>query len=614
MELVSDSFKKAIKNDTREIYGYVDVKYQDNNYDRTVDKIPRTLDIFKQDGSGLLSKSKVMNNHATFENNYTLLNGSFMLWNENVIDENGYASYDTFNNITDNEITILNDSTDIESKGISIYFKDNLPFSFNVKIYDIDDNVIADENVDNNQSMNYQYIFNVGVNISKLSLKVNSVEYPDHRLRIANIDFNIGDLFDGEQLISFDIDEELDIMSESLPINSCNVELNNYPDSYGNNKFDPINPKGFVRYLNNSATIEPYVGVLTEENGVEYVKLGTFYLDSWSSNNDGKVSLSGKSILSKLAGLPMIVDHNFLFISNWINDFDRILKKTANVKTRFSSESYPWINTYLKHTDTLDYLQHLVPYLTFYNLDEEEGYGESKYRKFWVDRNNTLVLDEINNNVVDTITRNLLREDGEFTINKHLESVSVKQTGYGNFSNFVDTNIIQDSYTLVNSENYLWFSTDKYISRVNSVTGNVISGSANAELVANSAFMVLIKVTGNPGSIISLQCNAQVCDSNSNSHETLVYVGEESGDKLSIDFSDWMLVNTDAFIGLYDKLYKKLSVRVNTIGIPYLNIGDTISLETKYNNTANNYKNIMITKQKISYDGGLSSEIEGIGD
>ena len=81
---VSDSFKKAIKDFNRNIYGYVEVDYQHDEYSLSVDKIPQLSNISLDDGSGLFSNKKVMTKYATLETNYTLLDGSFVVWNENI--------------------------------------------------------------------------------------------------------------------------------------------------------------------------------------------------------------------------------------------------------------------------------------------------------------------------------------------------------------------------------------------------------------------------------------------------------------------------------------------------------------------------------------------------
>ena len=48
MLTVSDSFKKAIKSDVRELYGYVDVNYATREYEKEVTQTPLPLTLVKR--------------------------------------------------------------------------------------------------------------------------------------------------------------------------------------------------------------------------------------------------------------------------------------------------------------------------------------------------------------------------------------------------------------------------------------------------------------------------------------------------------------------------------------------------------------------------------------
>ena len=78
---VSSSFKNAIKNENREIHGYVEVKYQDNEYDLEVLETPTISEVVTS--NVLVGGEKILKKLASLEDNYTLLDGSFMVWNEN---------------------------------------------------------------------------------------------------------------------------------------------------------------------------------------------------------------------------------------------------------------------------------------------------------------------------------------------------------------------------------------------------------------------------------------------------------------------------------------------------------------------------------------------------
>ena len=608
---VSKSFKNAIKSDNREIHGYVEIKYQDNDYELEVDTIPTLASVVLSDGSGLLSNKKIMNKYATLEENYTLLDGSFMVWNTNVIDRTGIITEDIFENIEDSTIIVSNDSIDIPVKGITIYFKDNLPFDFEITIKDTDNNDHT-YNVTNNTSLAYQQIFDTDMYISQIELHISNVEFIKNRMRIANIDFNISDFYEGDELIGFDVNENFDILVESLPINTCTVRINNYPTTYGGNKFDPINPKGITQYLTDNVTIEPYIGVLTEDNGIEYVKMGMFYLTDWNANNDGNVTFNGSSILNKLKGKEMIWNSGMFSNNVTTANLATMIENTANVKCSFPEYSMPLDNWSNSHTKLFDYLSYISPCLLY---NDRPNLSTPEFRKIYVNRYNNIVIDNISNDSVDNIDRSLLLEDVEYITNRPIKNVIANYTVESSSYNTTTQTIINTTYTLTKNVEYLWFKTDKYIAYVNNMQGNVTLGYATLTYIGNNSHMVHAKVEGVVGSVITITCSAEVPTSSKNNN-MVSYVDNSvnDGDTVTLNFGECEIPNFYSIQSVFFDLDKPYNVKAKTMGDPSLEIGDTISIQTRYNNTHDGYKDIIITKQSFTFDGGLQCSIEGLGE
>ena len=606
---VSNSFKKAIKNDNREIYGYVDVKYENKNYTKQVTQIPDNSYIIRY--NGIINGNKLMKKYATLENNYTLLDGSFMLYNEHRIITNGYISDDLFRDINDNTIIIKNNSTSIVSKGITIYFKENLPFDFTVTITDINNNVIVDD-VRNNQAYNYQYIFPTELIISTIELNISSIEFPDNRIRIAYIDFNLGDLYEDNELVNFDVTEELDLLGESMPINTCTVKLNNYSDN--GNKFDPINPKGLTKYLTNNVTLEPYIGVLTEDNGIEYVKMGTFYLNDWSSDVDGNVTLNGSSLLIKLKELIIHPTSDFFSGSMYSEKLENIINNTVSINTNFLYYSNYWNNQFLENEKLFDYISSIAPYLLYYDNFSEPNI---QYRTLYVNRYNILILKALNFSPVDTISRERLVNDVEYITKNKIKELNVKQNTYGIFSNYRSSSIIPTtSHTLTNTDEYLWFKSNNHlVDGTLSLSYSVSSGNATATILGYTSKLICIKITGTIGSVISLSCSGDIADTQNNINTTTFYNNNVSeGDIIDINLSNNVMITSRYLKNVFFGLDKQYQVRCKTMGDPSLVIGDTISIQTRYMDKNDGYKDMIITKQKFTFDGGLQCEIEGVGD
>lgn len=621
MITVSDSFKKAIKSDNREIYGYVDVTYdkQDGEYDVT--EIPTASLLSREDGSDLIDDVKVMKNYATLENNYFLLDGSLILANKNTLyDSGGYVSEDIFSNMSNKTITLVSSETGyVTTKGFTIFFKDNIPFDFDIDIitnYAEDIEEESDEtvtvNVTNNTRHNYQYIFEEEVTIKEFKLTIKTVEFNDRRIRIPDINFSLTDVYQGEELVSFEVNEEIDLLVESLPINTCTINLNNYPDENGNVKFDPISPTGMTQYLTENTTIIPYIGVLTEENGIEYVKMGTFYLKDWSSDNDANVTFTCENLMGRLANMDIVSDGTFLTSGFNNTSIGQYFTNMTGYTFKFVSGTYN--NYYLRHTNLLEWIKAQMPFQIMWLNPSTQKYYK---RKFHITRDNVASEDILEENIVDSISRKELIEDVNYTTKSVIREVNISDMYFKNETSSTRENVVQEPHTLSDSVEYIWFHFDKYVKYSNSTFSySVVSGSGKAELIDKNHYMIYVKFTGTPNSIINITYNGFIF--NDNPIKVWKWTNDlKTGDILNLDFHEYFDAG-DKYLKTSAEYYltqdKKYVITGTTIGDPSLETGDTVSVQTRYDDENDGYKEMVIIKQKFTYDGGLQCEIEGRGN
>lgn len=609
---VSNDFKDAIKASNRELYGYVELNYQNNEYDLEVTTKPQLADMVYNDGSGLVANDKIMTKYATLENNYTLLDGSFMVWNENRI-VSGMVTDDVFEDIYDPIITIKNNSTTTPIKGITIYFKDNLPFDFYFTT-EYTDGTSLIEQITDNTSMVYQKIFTNDVYISEISIVVNSVEHPDNRLRIACVDFNVSDLYEGEELVSFNVNEEIDLLLENIPINTCSIRLNNYPTQNGGNKFDPINPVGIAKYLTNNTTIEPYVGVLTKNNGIQYVKLGKFYISDWSSNYDGNVTIEGKSIMDKIKMEKLHSNGNFCYNNNsyWSGlSLTNYLNANTNYDFDLSFRNDIISNEMLKHMEIMDYLRVIT--LCNQNINTNSIFKSDRYDK--------IIINDINDTTVDSISKNELLNDVEYIINNPIKILNFTAMKNENNTSSQTKDVLNLNYSLTSEDEYVWIPIDNYLINYSPSFQKTFTytttGNGTATFVDCNDRMVYIHFVGNVNETFTLHLTTYVFPIDGNITTTIN--NSNSGETISIDVSDYFRINNgnqriDICRGIINTC-KKYTITASTIGDPSLETGDTINIQTRYTNNNNNgYKRMLITKQSFTYDGGLTCELEGVGD
>ena len=607
---VSSGFKNAIKNENREIYGYVEVKYQNDDYDLEVLQTPNTAEIVISDG--LVNEGKVLKKFASLEDNYTLLDGSFMVWNENRPLEYGFISDDVFEDINDSTIIIQNNTPNTLVKGITIYFKENLPFDFDFTLT-YSDNTTETHNIRNNTSMTYQYMFSEEMSVSTITLEILRVEKPENRLRVAGIDFNISDLYEGDELVSFDVDEEIDLLLTNVPTNTCSINVNNYPSADGGNKFDPINPRGITNYLTNNATLEPYIGVLTEENGIEYVKMGTFYISDWSSDSDGNVTINGKSLMDKLTSQQLHSDGTFCYNNNYYWTSSALSYYLTNTTDYEFDLSFPYdiiSNEVLKHMEIMDYLRMIAMC----------GQEPTVNRILKIGRDNVVKMSDIILTPVDSIPRNLLVEDAKYTINEPIRYLNFTAMKNANNSSSTTKDVLNLSYSLNSTDEYLWIEIDNnlisYSPSFPKTFTYTKTGSGTATLVDVNDRLAYIHFVGAENETFTLHLTTNIFAVDGNITTTIK--NANNGETISVDVSEYFRINEGAKRQRICKgilnLRKKYHVALETMGDPSLELGDTISIQTRYQDINDGYKDIIITKQRFSYDGGLSCTIEGEGD
>ena len=174
METVSESFKKAIKATEREVKGYVEVIFDDQDGSgyrlmTAPERLRNSLDSEIVDG---VKKNK---KYASLEENYTELDGSFILPNYNIVgNQFGYVSNDIFNDLESRIITVTKDNDFVTSSGITIYFENNIAQNFTLTVVDSHD-VSKIIEVENSKNV-YQYIFDNSINIKYIKWNIQIEE------------------------------------------------------------------------------------------------------------------------------------------------------------------------------------------------------------------------------------------------------------------------------------------------------------------------------------------------------------------------------------------------------------------------------------------------------
>jgi hypothetical protein len=224
--------------------------------------------------------------------------------------------------------------------------------------------------------------------------------------------------------------------------------------------------------------------------------------------------------------------------------------------------------------------------------------------------------------IVDTLPKNVLLNNPKFTIKTPISSVTIKARDVNGIAILVSgtkTTLLSTSYTLGSEEDYAWFSLDSYCpgNTYYDFSYSAYSGSGKAELIDANDRMIYVKFTGTANSVINLTCKGYTVNDamkTALNDKEYYYSNDTKGDSLSIDTTNinfYTSYSCKSMANYYLNSPYKYSISLNTIGDPSLEVGDDINVDTIYDNVS---KHVIITKQKFTYDGGLSCELEGIGD
>ena len=604
-------FNNAIKETEREIKGYVEVIYADTNNSSYYPEYPEKAKI---SGTFEINDGNRKNkNYASLEENYTKLDGSFLLPNKNVVgDHAGYISTEIFEKISNKKV-ILDVNNPLISEehivpviasGITIYFFNNVANDFELKIISENDEETIFNIKNNTQSVFHQFFEN-DITIKKMELTITTMEYPNRRIRITEIDFGISNLYEDNELVSFTTNEEIDLFIEKLPINDCTINLNNYT-----NDFDPLNPKGLIKYLTENCVIKPFVGVAMKTNGVDYRSLGYYYLRDWSADTNGNVTLNGQSYMGILSNLALKDDPTRKILSN-------IFKTPSELNSAF--------NSYYNYTFSLD------SRMNFWNTGETNlmnniiagifryiGIGAlNSSNILYISRDNKLIENEYYEKLVSpnfiNISLNELLEEPKVEIRQKISKINFKVQSE-DFDNIKTEILLEQEHTLNSETEEIWFKFSKlqYSLSNNATLTYTTTGSGSAELYDSNIKLCYIKMYGKKGDKFNLKVTAQT-GTVTNKENTITYFLEnENGREISYDFTNYQMTLATNIEKIAKNLITrdyKYKISGNFNGNPLLEPRIKANVETKFGN-----KNIVITKITNTFDGGLTGYFEGVGN
>lgn len=565
---VSNEFKKAIKKQERQIKGYVEILYDLSNITVTpTTNITSSYTPLAEICNGV----RVENLYGSLD--HLPLDGSYLTMgttNTNI----GFISNELFENLTTPTVTLSFSSKAV--KGITLYFRENIPTNLTLNYSDGSSDTIINENEI------VQVIFENFKTLTSVQVVINDMMYQDRKIYLMEIDLGITQVYKDQDLIEFTIDEEVNKLVEEVPVNETNVILNNM-----SNLFNPLNPTGIVPYLSENTLIKPYIGVLTDTLGVEYVKMGEFYFDSCTNNSDSTTTLVGKNIIKQIQSEILKADNEYnLFKSSMSKtDFQTFMQ---NYRYTFNSLDYSMLTEIfnINKKYLIDFLQEI----SFFNTT-----------LFYADRNSNLNLKSINVTTQDNLTKTELINDVNFKKIDKINTLSYLSPAEHTMNTTGSRLVYDRTITLETSPQYLLCESNS-ANMMDSIVH--ADGSDSVSVISQGYYFTFIKLTGTVGSTINIKMASpyDIVETIGTQTKSIKQANEK---EVVLNFESKMKKNINNINTLsYTPSYE---IRFDYNGDPSLEAGDYISVQTPYG-----YKSLFIQKNRFKFDGGLSGSIEGV--
>lgn len=618
---MSSEFKEAIKSDVRDVRGYIEVI--GNNY---IDKSNYTMKVYSNDLSvadvseisaisELNNNTRVVNKYASFEKDYFLLDGSFILPSvENSNLNPGYISNEISNEedgrYLDGEFRdpiIIEISTELSTiEGMTIYFDDDV-FPTTFYYYSNGERVV----VKNKSKICHIFDIIIPINNS-VKIEIPEINTPNRRLKISEIDFGITNIYEGNELKEFEIIEKVDILKKEMFINECNIILNN-----SNNQFNSVLPSGIASYFN-GAVIKAHIGVLTKTKGVEYCPCGMFYLVDWKNNSQTTTTLYCKSFFDKMnktksyfsqTGTDFMDDNNYLknmFLFWGYSNYSF----NGTTKNSCISDNFRIVDSQLEQ---------LRDFLIFTNLI---GY---------MNRYGNIIIENVSNNIVDVINGNVLKAEPTINAKSLINQIIINEIVCETNNDTSNKTIFSKEFEITGEDNQkipLEYdeNTQTTYSCSNIWPGGRITmhtrGSWLLIFNENDDFFQLYERVKGKTTITLTQTGTKNIVKNPQ-----IFSYSNEGESIEINdvlfnrliqayidkgFSDIGMKLADAMKNTADFIKEnetKYSIELNYNGDPSLEARDLIELETRYG-----MMNLRIQEHRLKFNGGLSGSIKGVGN
>lgn len=227
--------------------------------------------------------------YSTLEQNIWLLDGS----RENIPDTN-YLDGGFVGDVLSNEECIFDNKIPIVTLGFEQLHSKIIPgvtiswgtayneyaTNFIVTAYS-GDTVVSEKIVVDNKSVTSIVMMDI-VDYNRIEIRILGWCLPNRRPRIDEIFIGVNKVYSKKDLFSYSHKQVVDPISTSLPKMEIRFSVDNSDNSY-----NPYNLSGLAKYITERQEVKTRYGLKLNDNSIEWIKGGTFYLSEWYAMQNG---------------------------------------------------------------------------------------------------------------------------------------------------------------------------------------------------------------------------------------------------------------------------------------------------------------------------------------
>jgi len=391
------------------------------------------------------------------------------------------------------------------------------------------------------------------------------------------------------KILSFTINEKTDLYYTSMPYNTMTLEIDN-EKGY----FTDYDPDSIVNKLNSDC----YVDIFMNINDGEYYKIMTMNFNEITYSDYYKAKISFKSSIAFIKNLPFR-DNTKLFNYSYLSRINlaTYFKENFNLTLIYSSNVRAVQTTNLKTTSVENMLLECATYQ-----------GSLENVVFITNNsNNEISLRGWLSSPQETITKDYELEKPTIKKENTYQGVNYRYINSSSYETTTETYLRTITGNLAFTNETIVFRDNDY--KLNDITINNLSitGDVSLELQTNAnANLLLLTMSGNIGQEYTITITKDNIKKRVSDDIREINIGSISDTTKVLKITETSPLNYLPYNLILNEKKIRSYVEVRLMGLPYIEVGDTIEVEID-----NAKVLITISEIEMEFGNGLIQKIKG---